>query len=86
MSIAAGGDYQAFAPQTVTFNAGSQGPQTVTDTFAIFSDTVVEPDDTIVVTATVTNPAVCLFDVNGLVGSSSDTVTLTIKDQTECHE
>ncbi len=80
LSIAAGGDYQSFASVTVTFNAESQGPQTVTQTFTIFPDADVELDETIVVMATVTNPAVCLFDINGSppVGSSTDSVTLTI--------
>ncbi len=50
----------------------------MTRIFTVFGDTVVEPDETIVVTATVQNSDVCLFDVNGLVGSSIDTVTLTI--------
>ncbi len=50
----------------------------MTRTFNVFVDTVVEPDETIVVTATVQNPSVCLFDVGGLVGSPSDTAILTI--------
>ncbi len=50
----------------------------MTRTFNVFADTVVEPDETIVVTATIQNPSACLFDVNGLVGSPSDTAILTI--------
>ncbi len=62
----------------MTFFAGTEGLQVMTRTFNVFGDTDVELDETIHVTATVTTPAVCLFDVNGLLGSSSDTVTLTI--------
>ncbi len=75
--IAAGVDYQS-PSLSVIFAAGTEGPQVMTRTFNIFGDTVVEPDETIIVTATVQTPAVCLFDVDGLVGSSSDTATLTI--------
>ncbi len=78
--IAAGVDYQTPLPPplSVTFTAGTDGPQVMTTTINVFSDTDVEPDETIVVTATIQNPTVCLFDVSGLVGSPSDTVTLTI--------
>ncbi len=76
---AAGVDYQTPPPPLiVTFSAGSEGPQVMTSTFNVFGDTDVEPDETIIVTATVQESSVCLFDSHGLVGSPSDTFTLTI--------